>query len=241
LFNLNKITNMKFNSLLFLLAVVGFLGCQTQAQEPVTAPFELHDLPYAFNALEPHIDAQTMEVHYTKHHAGYTKNFNKALEDAGLMDVEVEEILANVSKHGTSIRNNGGGYYNHNLFWSVLTPDATEPSEELLAAINKAFGSLDVAQDKLNEAAAGRFGSGWAWLIVKPNGELAITSTPNQDNPLMDVVDERGIPIFGIDVWEHAYYLKYQNKRGDYLSAIWNVVNWEEVSRRYAYATPAEG
>lgn len=231
---------MKLFSLVLLLSMTIIMGCQTNAQEPVTAPFEQHDLPYAFNALEPHIDAQTMEVHYTKHHAGYTKKFNAALEEAGLMDVEVEEVLKNVSKHNTNIRNNGGGYYNHTLFWSVLTPDATEPSEELMTAINEEFGSLDEAKAKLNQAASGRFGSGWAWLIVTKDGGLAITSTPNQDNPLMDVVDERGTPIFGIDVWEHAYYLKYQNKRGDYLSAIWNVVNWEEVSRRYADATASD-
>lgn len=232
---------MKLPILFLFAALVALTGCQTVAQEPVTAPFEQHDLPYGFNALEPHIDAQTMEVHYSKHHAGYTTKFNKAIEDEGLSDMEVENILANVSKYSTAIRNNGGGYYNHELFWSVLTPNKTELSEELLAAINKAFGSLDEAKSKLNEAASSRFGSGWAWLIVTTNGELAITSTPNQDNPLMDVAEQKGTPIFGIDVWEHAYYLKYQNKRGDYLSAIWNVVNWEEVSRRYAEATNPEG
>lgn len=231
---------MKTSILILFTALVALTGCQSVAQEPVTAPFEQHDLPYDFNALEPHIDAQTMEVHYTKHHAGYTTKFNKAIEDEGLLEMEVEDILANASKYSTSIRNNGGGYYNHELFWSVLTPNKTELSEELLAAVNESFGSLDEAKSKLSEAAATRFGSGWAWLIVTNNGQLAITSTPNQDNPLMDVVDERGTPIFGIDVWEHAYYLKYQNKRGDYLSAIWNVVNWEEISRRYAEATASE-
>lgn len=232
---------MKYSSILVLFALsVVISACNTVAQEPAGAPFAQSDLPYAFNALEPHIDAQTMEIHYTRHHAGYTKKLNAALEEAGETDTPLEEILAGVSQYGTSVRNNGGGHYNHDLFWSVLTPETTEPSAALLDAVNAEFGSMDELKSALSAAGATRFGSGWAWLIVTPSGELAVTSTANQDNPLMDVVEEKGTPILGIDVWEHAYYLKYQNKRGDYLDAIWNVLNWNEVSRRYELATDTD-
>ncbi|MGB3800362.1 MAG: superoxide dismutase [Lewinella sp.] len=199
--------------------------------------FTLPDLPYAKDALEPHIDARTMEIHHDKHHAGYTTKLNAALEGTDMASKDIEEILANVSSAGSGVRNNGGGYYNHSLFWSILSPKGGgQPSGALSDAINKAFGSYDAFKEKFSSAAGGQFGSGWAWLVVKDNGELAVTSTPNQDNPLMDVVDEKGTPILGIDVWEHAYYLNYQNRRADYVDAFFNVVNWDEVNRRYQSA-----
>ncbi|MFZ2432032.1 MAG: superoxide dismutase [Lutibacter sp.] len=193
-------------------------------------------LPYAYDALEPFVDAQTMEIHYTKHHAGYVTNLNKALKEAGMENnTDMNAILGNISKYSTAIRNNAGGHYNHTLFWNVLTPNKdTKLSANLAAAIETTFGSMEAFKTQLTQAAATRFGSGWAWLVVTPENKLVICSTPNQDNPLMDDAPVKGTPIFGIDVWEHAYYLKYQNKRGDYLQAIWNVVNWEEVSRLYA-------
>lgn len=198
--------------------------------------FELPALPYAFNALEPHFDAMTMEIHHDRHHKAYTDNLNKAIEGTDLANASIESILANISKQTPAIRNNGGGYYNHNLFWEILTPNApAAPSGDLAAAIDKTFGSLDKMKEQFNAAAATRFGSGWAWLIVK-DGELAITSTPNQDNPLMDIAEVKGTPILGLDVWEHAYYLKYQNKRPDYINAFWNVVNWAKVEELYAKA-----
>ncbi len=227
---------MKIHSILLSLPLLLFTACQSVAQDN-TAPFKQQELPYSLDALEPHIDVQTMEIHYSRHHAGYVNNLNAALKESGAEDKTLKEILSNVSNMGDKVRNNAGGHYNHDLFWSVLSPDGGEPSEELSNAINDAFGSIDEMKKQMNAAAATRFGSGWAWLYVTSGGDLAITSTPNQDNPLMDVVTDSGTPIFGIDVWEHAYYLKYQNKRGDYLSAIWNVVNWKEVDRRYAEAT----
>ncbi|WP_116106825.1 superoxide dismutase [Lewinella sp. IMCC34191] len=199
--------------------------------------FTLPDLPYAKDALEPHIDARTMEIHHDKHHAGYTSKLNAALDGSDMASKDIEDILANVSSAGSGVRNNGGGYYNHSLFWTILSPNGGgKPTGELSDAINKAFGSYDAFKEKFSSAAGGQFGSGWAWLIVKSNGELAVTSTPNQDNPLMDVVDEKGTPILGIDVWEHAYYLNYQNRRADYVDAFFNVVNWDEVNRRYQAA-----
>ena len=199
--------------------------------------FKLPDLPYAFDALEPHIDARTMEIHHDKHHAGYTSKLNAALEGSDMADKSIEEVLANVSSAGTGVRNNGGGFYNHSLFWKILSPNGGgKPTGELSSAIDKAFGSYDAFKEKFSTAAAGQFGSGWAWLIVKDNGELAVTSTPNQDNPLMDVAEEKGTPILGIDVWEHAYYLNYQNRRTDYVDAFFNLVNWDEVNQRYQAA-----
>ena len=199
--------------------------------------FTLPDLPYSFDALEPHIDARTMEIHHDKHHAGYTSKLNAALEGSNMADKSIEDILANVSSAGSGVRNNGGGFYNHSLFWKILSPNGGgKPSGELSSAIDKAFGSYDAFKEKFSSAAAGQFGSGWAWLIVKDNGELAVTSTPNQDNPLMDVAEEKGTPILGIDVWEHAYYLNYQNRRTDYVDAFFNVVNWDEVNQRYQAA-----
>jgi Fe-Mn family superoxide dismutase len=200
------------------------------------AQFTQAPLPYAYDALEPFVDAQTMEIHYSKHHAGYVNNLNKALKEAGMENnTDMNAILGNISKYSTAVRNNAGGHYNHTLFWNVLTPNKdTKISAELAAAIETTFGSMEAFKTQLTQAAATRFGSGWAWLVVTPENKLVICSTPNQDNPLMDDAPVKGTPIFGIDVWEHAYYLKYQNKRGDYLQAIWSVVNWDEVSRLYA-------
>ncbi|MFA6060074.1 MAG: superoxide dismutase [Taibaiella sp.] len=193
-------------------------------------------LPYGHNALEPHIDAQTMEIHHGKHHQAYVDNLNKAIEGTDAANLSLEELVKNISKYPAAVRNNGGGHFNHSLFWTVLGPDAKAgPEGKLADAINEAFGGLDALKEKMTTAGATRFGSGWAWLIVK-DGKLEVTSTPNQDNPLMDVAEVKGTPIFGIDVWEHAYYLKYQNKRPDYLKAIWSVVNWDEVSKRYEAA-----
>jgi len=202
-----------------------------------SAQFTQKALPYAYNALEPFIDAQTMEIHYSKHHAAYVKNLNAALVGTAAEKLSLNEIFAKVSTLSPAVRNNAGGHYNHELFWSVLTPEKnTKMSTELENAINDTFGSLDKLKEKLNAAGASRFGSGWAWLIVTKEGKLVVTSSPNQDNTLMDVAEVKGTPIFGIDVWEHAYYLKYQNKRADYLSALWNVVNWTEISNRYKAA-----
>lgn len=199
--------------------------------------FELPALPYASNALEPSIDKETMEIHHGKHHQAYVDNLNKALEGKDGADKSIEEICKNISKYDMAVRNNGGGHYNHSLFWTVLSPDGgKEPSGEFAEAINEAFGSFDELKKELQDAGAKRFGSGWAWIIVNSSGKLQVTSTPNQDNPLMDVAEDQGTPIFGIDVWEHAYYLKYQNKRPAYLDAIFNVVDWDAVAKRYQEA-----
>ncbi|SFE24035.1 superoxide dismutase [Thermophagus xiamenensis] len=197
--------------------------------------FELPKLDYAYNALEPYIDAQTMEIHHTKHHGAYTSKLNAAIEGTDLANKSIEEILANVSQHSAAVRNNGGGYYNHNLFWKIMTPNGGgKPSGQLLEAIEKDFGSFEQFKETFNNAAASRFGSGWAWLVKQENGKLVVGSTPNQDNPLMDLSELKGTPILGLDVWEHAYYLKYQNKRPEYIDAFWNVVNWEEVAKRFS-------
>lgn len=207
------------------------------AAQLVTAQFKQTALPYAYNALEGYIDAQTMEIHYTKHAAGYASNLNKAVSGTPLEKESLEKILSHISKESPAVRNNAGGHYNHELFWTILTPEKnTMPSAKLAKAINDNFGSLDALKEKLSKAGADRFGSGWAWLVVTADKKLAVTSSPNQDNPLMDVSEIKGTPVLGIDVWEHAYYLKYQNKRADYLNAFWNVVNWKEVSRRYEQA-----
>ena len=199
--------------------------------------FELPALTYATDALEPHIDKQTMEIHHGKHHQGYVTNLNKALEGKPEANSKLEDIIKNISKFSTGVRNNGGGHYNHSLFWTVLGPNkGGEPTGDLAKAINDTFGSFAELKTKIQEAGATRFGSGWAWLSVDANGKLFVSSTPNQDNPLMDIAEQKGTPIFGVDVWEHAYYLKYQNKRPDYLAAIWNVVNWDAVAERYKKA-----
>lgn len=199
--------------------------------------FELPNLPYAQDALEPHIDAKTMEIHHGKHHAAYTSKLNAATEGSDLASKSIEDILANVSSAGAGVRNNGGGFYNHNLFWSIMSPNGGgNPSGALAEAINAAYGSFEKFKDAFSNAAATQFGSGWAWLSVKADGSVEVSSTANQDNPLMDVVEHKGTPILGLDVWEHAYYLNYQNRRPDYIEAFFNVINWEEVARRYAAA-----
>ncbi|WP_461631903.1 superoxide dismutase [Labilibaculum euxinus] len=196
--------------------------------------FELPKLPYAYDALEPHIDTRTMEIHHSKHHAGYTNNLNAAIAGTDIEEQSIEDILANISKQAVAVRNNGGGFFNHDLFWQVMSPKGGgKPSGSLLAAIEKDFGSFDSFKEEFSKAAATRFGSGWAWLVKQSNGKLVVSSTPNQDNPLMDVAEVKGTPILGLDVWEHAYYLKFQNKRPDYISEFWNVINWEEVAKRF--------
>jgi Fe-Mn family superoxide dismutase len=222
---MRKITFIAIASILF------FIGNNNGIAQ---LKFELPTLPYAYNALEPYIDEQTMQIHHSKHHQAYINNLNKAVLGIDSSYKTMDDLLKNCSKLSTTIRNNAGGHYNHSLFWTILTPEKnTKPSHALHKAIIKQFTSMDSLKTLLNAAALKQFGSGWAWLCVDDKNELFISSTPNQDNPLMDVVDKKGKPILGIDVWEHAYYLKYQNKRGDYLDAIWNVLNWNEISRLY--------
>ena len=192
-------------------------------------------LPYGYDALEPHIDTMTMQIHHGKHHQAYVDNLNKALAGTDGENKSLEELMTNISSYPVAVRNNGGGHYNHSLFWSVLGTGNSTPLGKLADAINATFGSFDALKEKMNTAGATRFSSGWAWLSVS-GGNLVVSSTPNQDNPLMDVAEVKGTPILGIDVWEHAYYLKYQNKRPDYLSGIWNVINWREVEKRYEAA-----
>jgi len=197
--------------------------------------FTLPALPYAFNALEPHIDARTMEIHHGKHHNAYVTNLNNAVAGKPEESLSIEELCKSISKYPAAVRNNGGGHFNHSLFWTVLGPNAGgAPSGAVADAIASAFGSFEEFKTKFAAAGVGRFGSGWAWLIIDGSGKLQITSTPNQDNPLMDVAEGRGTPILGLDVWEHAYYLNYQNRRPDYITAFWNVVNWNEVAKRFA-------
>ena len=197
--------------------------------------YTLPDLPYAYNALEPYIDEQTMRLHHTKHHQGYLDKFLAAIGNTDLADTQIEEIFKQVSKHGAAVRNNGGGFYNHALFWRTMTPNSKkEPGGALANAIAQSFGSFDAFKKEFSNAAATRFGSGWAWLVKKDDGKLAVSSTPNQDNPLMDVAEVKGQPLLGLDVWEHAYYLNYQNRRPEYIEAFWNIVNWDEVLRMYS-------
>jgi Fe-Mn family superoxide dismutase len=241
--------------------IPAFFGCAkpenpktTPGQQPVDNPsdtgviaavpetpgaFAMPALDYAFSALEPHIDARTMQIHYEKHHAGYTRNLNEAIAGTPLASMKIEEILKDISKHSPAIRNNAGGYHNHNLFWKNLHPKGRQApcrKLEIAAAIDAAFGSMDAFRETFTKAAAARFGSGWAWLILDESGALAITSTPNQDSPLMDVAEKRGTPLLALDVWEHAYYLHYQNRRADYIAAFFQVIHWEEVDRRYVEA-----
>jgi Fe-Mn family superoxide dismutase len=198
--------------------------------------FELPSLPYALNALEPHIDARTMEIHHGKHHNAYVTNLNAAIAGTDLEGKSLEELMK-VTGSNAAVRNNGGGHWNHSLFWQILSPTGGGlPTGALAAAIDAKFGSFDAFKETFNKAGATRFGSGWAWLCVDTKKELCVCSSPNQDNPLMDVSDCPGTPILGLDVWEHAYYLHYQNRRPDYIAAFWNLVNWEEVSKRYAAA-----
>ena len=197
--------------------------------------FELPQLNYAKDALEPHIDAKTMEIHHGKHHQGYTTKLNDAVNGTGLEGKTIENILLNLDMHNTAVRNNGGGFYNHSLFWEVMSPNGGgQPTGELADAITTSFGSFEAFKDSFSNAAKGQFGSGWAWLCVHEGGKLDVCGTPNQDNPLMPEIGCGGTPVLGLDVWEHAYYLNYQNRRPDYVEAFFNVINWEEVSKRYA-------
>jgi superoxide dismutase, Fe-Mn family len=198
--------------------------------------FTLPTLPYAFNALEPHIDARTMEIHHGKHHNAYVTNLNNAIVGTDLETKSLEELMQ-VAGSNVAVRNNGGGHWNHSLFWEILSPTGGgDPTGDLAGAINAKFGNFDSFKETFNKAAATRFGSGWAWLIVTASGSLEVVSTANQDNPLMDVAEIKGTPILGLDVWEHAYYLNYQNRRPDYISAFWDLVNWAEVDKRYKAA-----
>lgn len=198
--------------------------------------FELPSLPYEFAALEPHIDARTMEIHHGKHHQAYVNNLNNAVKGNAGEGKSLEELMANVSKYSMAVRNNGGGHWNHSLFWQLMSPaGGGNPEGKLLADITAAFGSMEAFKEQFNTAATTRFGSGWAWLVVH-DGKLVVTSTPNQDNPLMDIAEVKGTPILGLDVWEHAYYLHYQNRRPDYIHAWWNVVNWKKVTELYTAA-----
>ncbi len=197
--------------------------------------FVLDPLPYANDALEPHFDALTMEIHHDRHHNAYVTNLNNAIAGTENEGKTIEELIANISQYSPAIRNNGGGHWNHSFFWSILGPNAGgNPSGALSEAINSTFGSLDGLKEEFKKACITRFGSGWAWLIVKADGTLAVSSTPNQDNPLMDIAEVKGTPILGLDVWEHAYYLKFQNKRPDFVDDFWNLVNWEVVASKYA-------
>lgn len=198
--------------------------------------FTLSPLPYAYDALEPHIDTLTMQIHHGKHHQAYVDNLNKAIAGSDNENKSLEDLVKNAGKISPAVRNNGGGHWNHSFFWESLKPGAGgAPTGKIAEAINAAFGSLDTFKEKFNSAGLTRFGSGWAWLIVR-DGKLEVSSTPNQDNPLMDVAEVKGTPLLGADVWEHAYYLKYQNKRGDYLAAFWNLVNWAKVAERFEAA-----
>jgi superoxide dismutase, Fe-Mn family len=216
------------------------LGNKNSNQNTVgieSAPvLEFPALPYAYDALEPYIDARTMEIHYDRHHRAYFNNLVNALKGTPIENTPVAEIFATISKQSDAIRNNGGGYYNHNFFWNSLAPKSAGPSAGLTEALTKSFGSVDKFKEAFTNAAKTRFGSGWAWLYVNSDKALAVGSTPNQDNPLMDLSPVKGTPLLTLDVWEHAYYLKYQNKRADYIEAFWNIVNWDEVNKRFAAA-----
>ena len=197
--------------------------------------YSLPELSYAYDALEPHFDKETMNIHHTKHHQAYITKLNAAIEGTDAPADDIEAIIKNISKYSAGVRNNGGGHYNHSLFWEILSPTPKKaPEGKLAEEINKVFGSLDAFKEQFNNAGATQFGSGWAWLFVKYNGTIGVTSTPNQDNPLMDINEtNQGFPILGVDVWEHAYYLKYQNKRPDYLNAFWDVLDWAAVEKKY--------
>jgi superoxide dismutase, Fe-Mn family len=212
-----------------------FRDIPSPAGESLQDAFTLPPLPYAYEALEPFIDVQTMQVHHDKHHAAYTKNLNAAVVAENLQGKSIEEILGNVSKYSTAVKNNGGGYYNHNFFWGSLSPKGGDPSAALTEALNRDFGSVQAFKDEFSKKAISVFGSGWAWLIWA-DGKLKVISTANQDCPLMDIAADKGAPILNLDVWEHAYYLKYQNKRKDYVDAFWNIVNWEGASGLFARA-----
>ena len=228
---------MKTTSIFQIMIIIMTTSTASVNAQPSAGPFQLTPLTYAYNALEPYIDAQTMEIHHSKHLAAYVTNLNNAIKGTEAEKLSLLEIMANTKKFDMKVRNNAGGVYNHDLYFASFSPKGGgQPTGDLAAAIDAAFESFDNMKTQLNNAGLARFGSGWAWLYVTPERKLAICSTPNQDNPLMDIAEFKGIPILGIDVWEHAYYLKYQNKRADYLNAIWNVISWEEVARRFAIA-----
>ena len=225
----------------FYIALVGLAlvistscGNATNKQNPVQKAIDsvFPELPYAYNALEPTIDAKTMEIHYSKHHKAYYTNFLAAIKETPAANLDLKSLFAEISKQPVAVRNNGGGYYNHMLFWENMSPTKTTPSGKLKAAIEKDFGSMEKFKEEFAGAAKKQFGSGWAWLVLGKDGKLFVSSTPNQDNPLMDVADKKGTPLLCIDVWEHAYYLKYQNLRAEYVDNFWNVVNWDTVSKR---------
>jgi Fe-Mn family superoxide dismutase len=225
--------------ILFADQAYGHPNCITKAVhlkilKNITMPFTLAALPYSHDALEPHIDTATMQIHHGKHHQAYVDNLNKAITGTPNEHKTIEELVAAAGSISPAVRNNGGGHWNHSFFWESLAPNAGgAPTGALADAINEAFGSLDGLKEKMNNAGMTRFGSGWAWLIKDASGKLAVSSTPNQDNPLMDVAEVKGTPLLGVDVWEHAYYLKYQNRRAEYLNAFWNVVNWSKVASRF--------
>ncbi|TVQ50104.1 MAG: superoxide dismutase [Saprospirales bacterium] len=229
-----------------LVFALAFVSCQegagdasedNNARSVSQVIHELADLPYAHDALEPHIDEKTMMIHHGRHHQAYVNNLNNAIAGTPLADMDLIDIFAEMSQHSMAVRNNGGGHYNHDLFWNIMSPDGGgEPEGDLAEAISSTFGSFEDFQAEFKRMGMTQFGSGWAWLIVDADGNLKVTQTPNQDNPLMDVVEERGTPILGVDVWEHGYYLHYQNRRGDYIDAFWNVVDWNAVSELYAAA-----
>ncbi len=210
-------------------AVIGGIKSNTE----VSSIHIFNNLPYAYNALEPYIDAETMELHYSKHHKGYYNKFMAAAKKFSLEHTTMKDIFANIDKYDLSVKNNGGGYYNHSLFWKNLSPNGGSPSKQLIKDIESTFDSFENFQSIFFKAAKGQFGSGWAWLVLDKNNKLQIGNTPNQDNPLMPQSDIQGTPLIAFDVWEHAYYLKYQNKRGDYINAFWNIINWNEVNDRY--------
>ena len=227
---------------ILLIALVGlsfiaspYCGNATNQQKPVQKAIDsvFPELPYAFNALEPSIDAKTMEIHYTKHHKTYYTNFLAAIKETPAANLDLKSLFAEISKQPAAVRNNSGGYYNHMLFWENMTPEKTTPSSELTAAIEKAFGSMDKFKEEFANAGKKQFGSGWAWLILDKDGKLVVSSTPNQDNPLMDVVEKKGTPLLCLDVWEHAYYLQYQNRRAEYVDNFWKIVNWDTVNKRF--------
>jgi len=221
----------------FTLFFSAFLAMEAQQMERSVTKFELTPLPYGYDALEKAIDKETMEIHYNRHYKGYYNNFLKAIDDTDLKYMTLEEIFAKMDSCPTAVRNNAGGYYNHSLYWLIMSPDGGgQPEGKLAEAINSTFGSFDDFKTTFAKAGATRFGSGWAWLSVDENGKLFVSSSANQDNPLMNTEDKQGTPILGMDVWEHAYYLRYQNKRGSYIDSFWTVVNWDEVARRYEAA-----
>ena len=235
----NKVKQIGFGIIAIAFAIKSFAGNPDNLKNTTMENFDIHvfpELPYAYDALEPYIDARTMEIHYDRHHRAYFNNFISAIKGTKLDNNTIEQIFASVSEAGDAVRNNGGGFYNHVFFWNSLAPKSAGPSSELSDALSKSFGSFEKFKETFSNAAKTRFGSGWAWLYLTSDKKLAVGSTPNQDNPLMDVSSIKGTPLLAIDVWEHAYYLKYQNKRAEYVDAFWNVVNWEEVDKRFREA-----